>query len=112
MTPHMGFEPPSALDLLTEFRKKFVGLAERRLLELRAAIDARSNEGPSHEMGRIYEEYDSLRHFENELNRVIQTFVIESVKPWQDALCRTQLCSLAQGFRTESAAGKQGSDSK
>lgn len=79
------FEGPSALDLLAEFRKKFVALAENRSRELRDAIYARRDEGPSVELREIIDEYESLRHFEKQLNRVIRAFMDEATKPWQEA---------------------------
>lgn len=84
MRPSMrDFRPAPATDLLAEFRKKFVALAERRAAELRAFIDEHHGEGPSDKLRDAYAEYDSLCYFEHELHRVIQAFVIEAVAPWQ-----------------------------
>jgi len=80
-----GFEGPSALDLLTEFRKKFVTIAERRSRELSDALYARRDEGPSAELREMIDEYESLRYFEQELNRVIGAFVNEATKPFREA---------------------------
>lgn len=114
---YMGFSGPSALDLLTEFRKKFVTLAERRTAELRAEIDTYESIGPSAELRGVYDEYESLRYFENELNRLITAFANEAREPLIELLCRIEpwntstvtrpsMTSLAQGIRQDAAAGK------
>lgn len=79
------FEGPRALDLLAEFRRKYLILAERRSAELRAVIDTHRVEGPSAELRDAYDEYEYLRHFEDDFHRMIQAFVIEALKPWQEA---------------------------
>jgi len=93
-----GFEGPSALDLLTEFRKKFVTIAERRSAELKATIQAaidadrdrmvrEGKDGYDHpsEIREMIDEYESLRYFEHELNRVIGAFMNEATKPFREA---------------------------
>lgn len=90
-----GFEGPSALDLLTEFRKKFVTIAERRSRELGDILYARRDEGPSAELRDLIDEYESLRYFEQELNRVIGAFVNESTKPFRQAYADAIMVSSA-----------------
>ncbi len=93
-----GFDGPAALDLLAEFRKKYVVLAERRSAELKATIQAaidadrdrmirEGKDGYDHpsEIREMIDEYESLRYFEQELNRVISAFVNEATKPWRQA---------------------------
>ena len=92
------FSGPSALDLLTEFRKKFVALAELRTAELRAEIDTFHSIGPTAEMRAVYDEYDSLRYFEQELNRVISAFVNEAIKPWMDVYASTTRFDMIPSF--------------
>lgn len=84
------FSGPSALDLLTQFRKKFVTLAERRTAELRAEIDTYESIGPSAELRGVYDEYESLRYFEQELNRLITAFMNEAREPLIALLCRIE----------------------
>lgn len=116
MTPHMTFEQPPALDLLTEFRKKLVALAERRTAELRAdietAIDAdrdrmlrEGKDGYDHrpEIRAMIHEYESLRYFEQELNRVIRAFMDDATKPWRDAYASVMMQNYAPFVITDSS---------
>lgn len=75
------------------------------------------NIGPSAELRGVYDEYESLRYFENELNRLITAFANEAREPLIELLCRIEpwntstvtrpsMTSLAQGIRQDAAAGK------
>lgn len=84
------FEGPRALDLLAEFRKKYIAVIERRIAELRARINEHSNDGmvksPSDEIRAAFEEYDALRYVEPELHRMINAFVTEAQAPFHRIL--------------------------
>jgi hypothetical protein len=110
MTPRYMFAGPSGLDLLAEFRKKFVTLAERRTVELRTILDEHRNDAPSSEMSAVFEEYDSLRYFEQELHRLICVFVEETRTPLLELICRIDpwaRSSLEQVGRMADAAGEK-----
>ena len=107
MSAFREFSGPSALDLLTEFRRKLMILVERRMAELRGERSERD----------AYEEYESLRYFEQELNRLIAKFADEArapliellsrIGPWNTSTAmRPALQSLAQDERLRDAADK------
>ena len=79
-----NFNGPSALDLLAQFRRKYVALAERRSAELRVIID--QDKDPDAVMREAYAQYDQLRDFEPHLHRMIAAFVNEAVTPFREAL--------------------------
>jgi hypothetical protein len=67
-----GWKEPLALDMLTEFRKKY--------------------------MPHIGHDNDSLHYFEQELNRVICAFVNEATKPWRDAYADSMMRTIPPAF--------------
>jgi hypothetical protein len=79
-----NFNGPSALDLLAQFRRKYVALAERRSAELRVIID--QDKDPDAVMREAYAQYDQLRDFEPHLHRMIAAFVNDAVTPFREAL--------------------------
>jgi hypothetical protein len=79
------FSGPSALDLLTEFRAKYAALVERRRDELREQASRFLEDAPTPDLRAIYAEVDSIRYFEQELNRLVTAFANEATKPWRDA---------------------------
>ena len=79
------FREAAALDRLTEFRRKFMPLVDKRKSDLRAIIDPSVGQDDNYMVRQALEEYDSLRHYERELHSLIAAFVREALVPWQKA---------------------------
>ncbi len=81
MTPP-NFEPPRALDLLTEFRKRYIPAIERGVMS--GTIDP-----------------NVLDYFDRELNRMISAFIHEATKPFHDILVSAAMRSAGPMSFTE-----------
>src|ERR1700722_12861961 len=83
--PPPDFRGPSALDMMTEFEKRYGEVIYKRREELRMQLAVVAGI-QSPEAYAVHDELDSITNFEPELHRLIMAFVAEAVKPLQDTL--------------------------